>query len=210
MAACTAAFNEAAIIRCVELLLSRHADPNMGDGSGMSCVMQAARDGYGKVVILLVAHGAHVDTQDAQGYTALALATQYGRAEAAFTLLQLGADQTIRTKDGESPADIALAYKHTRHHHRNLSHLGKGHITEDIIKSAEKFISDDHAVQRALTRIHCERRPQMQRPQMQRPQTPLYSRRWWQTAAGGLTVLRRGRLGAPQPDQRPPSHVAGP
>ncbi|CAL8358866.1 unnamed protein product [Lota lota] len=114
MAGCTASTSEDAIVRCVELLLSRHADPNTGDRSGMSCLMQAAIAGYSKVINLLVSHGAHVNVQDSNGYTALALAAQYGRVEVALKLLQLGADKTLRTNDGETPADIALAYKHTR------------------------------------------------------------------------------------------------
>ena len=32
------------------------------------------------------------------------------------------------------------AWRVFQYHHSNLSHLGKGHITEDITKSAEKFI----------------------------------------------------------------------
>ena len=38
-----------------------------------------------------------------------------------------------------------------QHHHRNLSHLGNGHITEDIIKSAEKFICQLYGVPEAYT-----------------------------------------------------------
>ena len=38
------------------------------------------------------------------------------------------------------------AWRVFQHHHRNLSHLGKGHITEDIIKSAEKFICQLYGV----------------------------------------------------------------
>ena len=37
------------------------------------------------------------------------------------------------------------------HHHINLSHLGNGHITEDIIKSAEKFICQLYGVPEADT-----------------------------------------------------------
>ena len=36
-----------------------------------------------------------------------------------------------------------------QHHHSNVSHLGKGHITEDITKSAEKFICQLHGVPEA-------------------------------------------------------------
>ncbi|XP_030220937.1 ankyrin repeat, SAM and basic leucine zipper domain-containing protein 1 isoform X1 [Gadus morhua] len=126
MAGCTASAGEDAVAHCVELLLSRSADPNTGDRSKMSCLMLAARDGLSKVINLLVSHGAHVDAQDVNGYTALALATQYGRVEAALKLLQLGADNTLRTNDGESPADIAVAYKHTRLIHI-LSTSGQGY-----------------------------------------------------------------------------------
>ena len=35
----------------------------------MSCLMQAARDGYSKVINLLASHGAHVNAQDVNGYT---------------------------------------------------------------------------------------------------------------------------------------------
>ena len=43
-----------------------------------------------------------------------------------------------------------------QHHHSNLSHLGKGHITEDITKSAEKFICQLYGVPKPDT---CEEAP---------------------------------------------------
>lgn len=45
---------------------------------------------------------------------ALSLAVQYGRQEAVLKLLQLGADTTIRTKVGKSPADLAVVFNHTQ------------------------------------------------------------------------------------------------
>lgn len=45
---------------------------------------------------------------------ALSLAVQYGREEAVLKLLQLGADKTLRTKAGKSPADLAVTFKHTQ------------------------------------------------------------------------------------------------
>ncbi|KAJ3596759.1 hypothetical protein NHX12_003160 [Muraenolepis orangiensis] len=98
MAGCMASASEDTIVLCVELLLSRNADPNLCDRSEMSCLMMAARDSHSKVINLL----------------ALAFAARYGRAEALLKLLQLGADKTIRTNDNLSLADLALAYKHTR------------------------------------------------------------------------------------------------
>ncbi|XP_056272113.1 ankyrin repeat, SAM and basic leucine zipper domain-containing protein 1 [Pseudoliparis swirei] len=114
MAGCTASASEDNIARCVEILLSRNADPNMVDRSEMTCLMLAARDGYSKVINLLVSHGAEVNVQDSNGYTALSMAAQYGREQAVLKLLQLGADKTLRLKTGESPADLAVSFKHTQ------------------------------------------------------------------------------------------------
>uniref|UniRef100_A0A3Q0TE18 Ankyrin repeat, SAM and basic leucine zipper domain containing 1 n=1 Tax=Amphilophus citrinellus TaxID=61819 RepID=A0A3Q0TE18_AMPCI len=112
MASCTASASEDKIAHCVELLLSRNADPNMVDRSQMTCLMLAARDGYSKVINLLVSHGAEINVQDISGCTALAIAVKYGREEAVLKLLQLGADKTLRTKTGKSPADLAEIFKH--------------------------------------------------------------------------------------------------
>ena len=43
---------------------------------------------------------------------ALSLAVQYGREEAVLKLLQLGANKTLRTRDGKSPADLAALFKY--------------------------------------------------------------------------------------------------
>ncbi|XP_054632024.1 ankyrin repeat, SAM and basic leucine zipper domain-containing protein 1 [Dunckerocampus dactyliophorus] len=114
MASCTASAKEEKIVRCVELLLSRNADPNKVDRSDMTCLMLAARDDYCKVINLLVSHGADLNMQDSNGYTALLLAVRYGREKAVLKLLQLGADTTIRTKEGKNPAELALLFKHTQ------------------------------------------------------------------------------------------------
>ncbi|XP_067446744.1 ankyrin repeat, SAM and basic leucine zipper domain-containing protein 1 isoform X1 [Thunnus thynnus] len=114
MASCTASAGEDKIARCVELLLSRNADPNVVDRSQMTCLMLAARNGYSKVINLLASHGTDVNVQDGNGHTALAIAVQYGREEAVLKLLQLGADKTIKTKAGKSPADLASIFKMTQ------------------------------------------------------------------------------------------------
>uniref|UniRef100_UPI003AAABF0B ankyrin repeat, SAM and basic leucine zipper domain-containing protein 1 n=1 Tax=Centroberyx gerrardi TaxID=166262 RepID=UPI003AAABF0B len=69
MAGCTASASEDKIVRCVELLLSRNADPNMLDRSHMTCLMLAARDGYSNVINLLVSHKAEINAQNSNGYT---------------------------------------------------------------------------------------------------------------------------------------------
>ncbi|XP_061106676.1 ankyrin repeat, SAM and basic leucine zipper domain-containing protein 1 [Conger conger] len=111
MAACTASAEEDKIGKCVELLLSRNADPNACNKSHMTSLMLAARDGYSQVINQLVSHGAEVNTQDVNGYTALTMAVQYGREEAVLKLLQLGANKTIKTKAGKSAAELANTYK---------------------------------------------------------------------------------------------------
>ncbi|XP_043120005.1 ankyrin repeat, SAM and basic leucine zipper domain-containing protein 1 isoform X1 [Puntigrus tetrazona] len=108
MAACTAASaTEETISRCVALLLSRNADPNVCNRSSMTCLMLAARDGYCQVINLLVSHGAELNFQNDNGLTALVVAVQYGRQAAVLKLLQLGADKFIKTKMGKTAVDMA-------------------------------------------------------------------------------------------------------
>ncbi|KAK2842714.1 hypothetical protein Q5P01_012914 [Channa striata] len=114
MGSCTAIASEDKIARCVELLLSRNADPNMADSSQMTVLMLAARDGYSKVINLLVSHGADLNVQNDDGYTALSIAAQYGKEEAVLKLLQLGADKTIKTKAGKNPSQLATSFNHTQ------------------------------------------------------------------------------------------------
>ncbi|XP_066541229.1 ankyrin repeat, SAM and basic leucine zipper domain-containing protein 1 isoform X2 [Hoplias malabaricus] len=113
MAACTAdSATEDQIAKCVALLLSRNADPNIYSRSRMTCLMLAARDGYCQVINLLVSHGAELDFQDDSGATALMLAVQYGNEGAVLKLLQLGADKSIKSKAGKTAADLAQELKH--------------------------------------------------------------------------------------------------
>lgn len=114
MACCAASAPEDKICSCMELLLSRNADPNMVDRSHMTCLMLASRDGFPKVINLLVSHGANVNAQDLNGFTALCFAVQYGREEAVLKLLQLGADKNLKTKLGRTAADLATQFKHAQ------------------------------------------------------------------------------------------------
>ncbi|XP_034031876.1 LOW QUALITY PROTEIN: ankyrin repeat, SAM and basic leucine zipper domain-containing protein 1 [Thalassophryne amazonica] len=114
MASCSASATEDKIAHCVELLLSRSADPNIVDRSRMTCLMLAAKNGYSKVINLLVSYGAEINVQDHNGEKALSKAVHYGREEAVLKLLQLGADKTIKTKCGKSPADLALRFSHSQ------------------------------------------------------------------------------------------------
>lgn len=77
----------------------------------MTCLMLAARNGYSQVINLLVSHGAKLNSQDDNGYTALMSAVQYGHEAAVLKLLQLGADKSIKSKSGNTAADLAKSLK---------------------------------------------------------------------------------------------------
>uniref|UniRef100_A0A672U9Z8 Ankyrin repeat, SAM and basic leucine zipper domain containing 1 n=1 Tax=Strigops habroptila TaxID=2489341 RepID=A0A672U9Z8_STRHB len=113
MAACTAHTSEENVLKTVELLLSRNADPNLTCRRQMTPLMYAARKGYPQVVALLVAHGAHINAQDDNGYSALIWAAQHGHKNVTFKLLELGADKNLQTKDEKTAAEIAKINKYS-------------------------------------------------------------------------------------------------
>ncbi|XP_070611576.1 ankyrin repeat, SAM and basic leucine zipper domain-containing protein 1 [Erythrolamprus reginae] len=112
MAACTASGSEEHILKSVELLLSRNADPKVACKKKMTPLMYAAREGHLQVVALLVVHGSEVNAQDKGGYTALTWAACQGHKKVVFKLLELGADKSIQTKDGQTSGEIAKKNKH--------------------------------------------------------------------------------------------------
>ncbi|XP_015669041.1 ankyrin repeat, SAM and basic leucine zipper domain-containing protein 1 [Protobothrops mucrosquamatus] len=112
MAACTASGSEEQILKSVELLLSRNANPNAACKKKMTPLMYAAREGHSQVVALLVVHGSQVNAQDKGGYTALTWAACQGHKKVVFKLLELGADKSIQTKDGQTPGEIAKKNRH--------------------------------------------------------------------------------------------------
>lgn len=65
---------------------------------------------------------------------ALAVAVQYGREEAVLKLLQLGADKTVRTKTGKSPADLAEISKH-----RQVLHFTTKNFLCGLSKAAKSY-----------------------------------------------------------------------
>ncbi|XP_054843757.1 ankyrin repeat, SAM and basic leucine zipper domain-containing protein 1 [Eublepharis macularius] len=113
MAACTARASEEQILRGVELLLSRNANPNAACRKKNTALMYAAREGHPQVVTLLVAHGSQVNVQDENGYTALTWAARQGHKKVVFKLLELGADKSIQTKDGQTPGEVAKNNRHS-------------------------------------------------------------------------------------------------
>ncbi|XP_034286927.1 ankyrin repeat, SAM and basic leucine zipper domain-containing protein 1 isoform X2 [Pantherophis guttatus] len=102
MAACTASGSEEQILKSVELLLSRNANPKAACKKKMTPLMYAAREGHSQVVALLVVHGSQ----------ALTWAACQGHKKVVFKLLELGADKSIQTKDGQTPGEIAKKNRH--------------------------------------------------------------------------------------------------
>jgi ankyrin repeat protein len=92
------------------------------DKMNWSLLHFAAEDGNSDVIRFLAARGADLAATDRNGWTPLHLAvdsdldvsSQEGRRAvelpAVQTLLELGADETVRATDGATPRDIAVAY----------------------------------------------------------------------------------------------------
>ncbi|XP_053320250.1 ankyrin repeat, SAM and basic leucine zipper domain-containing protein 1 [Spea bombifrons] len=112
MSACAAYAPEESIMKCVELLLSRNADPNVACRKQMTPLMFAAREGHSQVVALLFARGADINAQDENGYTGLSWAAHGGRKSTVLKMLELGADKNLATKNGNTAADIAKTHNH--------------------------------------------------------------------------------------------------
>ncbi|XP_067856165.1 ankyrin repeat, SAM and basic leucine zipper domain-containing protein 1 isoform X2 [Heptranchias perlo] len=118
MAACASSESEEKVVKCVELLLSRNANPNTFSSNRMTPLMYAAREGHTQTITLLVAHGAEINIQDEKGYTALTWASSQGHKSTVLKLIELGTDNTLKTKYGEMAADIA-----EKNHHSELASL---------------------------------------------------------------------------------------
>ncbi|XP_061874521.1 ankyrin repeat, SAM and basic leucine zipper domain-containing protein 1 [Colius striatus] len=126
MAACAARASEENVLKTVELLLSRNADPNLTCRRQMTPLIYAASKGYPEVVALLVAHGSHIDAQDDNGYSALMWAAQHGHKSVILKLLELGADKNLQTKDEKTAAELAKANNHSEIH--SLLSLSTNHL----------------------------------------------------------------------------------
>ncbi|NXN94408.1 ASZ1 protein, partial [Rhinopomastus cyanomelas] len=151
MAACAARASEEDIMKTVELLLSRNADPNTACRKQMTPLMYAARKGLSRVVALLVAHGSHINAQDEKGYSALIWAAQNGHKSVIFKLLELGADKNLQTKDGKTAAELAKINKHSEIY--RLLSVAANHLEERYPETMKqeavcKFLTaaSDHGV----------------------------------------------------------------
>jgi uncharacterized protein len=107
-------------------LLEAGADPSVRarNDQGNTPLQEAAANGHSNIVLLLLAHGAEVDTRNHQGWTALHLAASRGHQDVVEALL-LSGPHSSRTEEGQTPRDLALANGHTTTA-RVLDFLAKG------------------------------------------------------------------------------------
>ncbi|MBV9669661.1 MAG: ankyrin repeat domain-containing protein [Acidobacteriales bacterium] len=95
-----------------EVLLRAHADISSVDANGNTALDQAVLDGQSQVVSLLIAHGANVArVHPLDGRGPLHEACIKGFATLVPTLITARADPSQRDHFGQTPLDLALAYK---------------------------------------------------------------------------------------------------
>lgn len=76
----------------VNYLLTRNADPNIGDKQGDTALIIAARIGFPEAVEIMIAYNAQVDTTNRLGETALIAAVQQRQPKVVQLLLEAGAN----------------------------------------------------------------------------------------------------------------------
>ncbi|XP_023931207.1 protein phosphatase 1 regulatory subunit 27-like [Lingula anatina] len=77
--------------------------------AGLTPLHTAVLDGNFAAVRLLIRHGADINKQDEDTWTALHAACSEGHVDIARYLLKRGADPLIRTDEGERPLDLVDA-----------------------------------------------------------------------------------------------------
>lgn len=98
------------------LLLSKGVDINARDKRGVTALHWAISTGKYPLAEFLIQKGADVKVSiatmpGAEGATPLHFAAGHGQARLVSLLLSKGADPTAKTKNGQTPLDIATEYK---------------------------------------------------------------------------------------------------
>ena len=98
----------------MKLALKHGGDPNLvAPRSGETPLFFAvAPDGKQNIPLLLRA-GANLDLQDKDGYTALMMAATYNQYDAAYELLEAGADYKLKNKWGKDLRSVVDVSRHT-------------------------------------------------------------------------------------------------
>ena len=79
----------------INLLLSKHADPNVTDHGGRTCLHYAALRNFDKLIKLSVKAGSNIEARDREGNTPLAQAIKERAVSSIHMLLNLGANMPI-------------------------------------------------------------------------------------------------------------------
>ncbi|CAK4664213.1 unnamed protein product [Aphanomyces euteiches] len=103
----------------VELLLDKHADPDIETKSGYTALTAAAELGDAKIVKLLAEHHADIDHTDKAGETALMRASSYGHTDVVRLLLAKKAAVDTTDKLVRNTALMIAAW----HGHANIIKL---------------------------------------------------------------------------------------
>ncbi len=97
------------MIKIIELLLERGADPNFSTIEGNTALMYASMENEKEIINLLLNNGADPNLKDDDGNTALIYAIESYNSEFIIELLlNAGADPTIKNNEGITADDIAL------------------------------------------------------------------------------------------------------
>jgi ankyrin repeat protein len=89
-------------------LLTKHANPCLGDRKGNTALMGALYKGEEEIASILMHTGCPIDQANSAGETALSFAVSFGRKDAIPTLLDLGADAHHRDLTGDTPYEMAI------------------------------------------------------------------------------------------------------
>jgi tetratricopeptide (TPR) repeat protein len=91
----------------VEPLLMRGAKVDATDKNGRQAFAYAVAGGNVETIKLLASHGVNLNWQSERGETYLMLAAESAQGESAKALIELGANRSLKDKDGMTAADIA-------------------------------------------------------------------------------------------------------
>jgi len=92
----------------VEFLISKGADVDAKDGSGMTALMMAIPFQNNNIISLLILHSSDVNTKDLTGMTPLIRAAIAGNKDTIEKLISKGADIKAKDEHGKSSLQYAL------------------------------------------------------------------------------------------------------
>ncbi len=112
-ALCDAGYWETATVESLMTEITLGADPSAVDADGNSPLHLAARHGQDPgLIVVLLDHGAFVNTLNAQGSTPLHRAAWRRDPRIARVLLEYGAESNLLDDEGHTPLQIAAALQH--------------------------------------------------------------------------------------------------